>query len=66
MTTIKIECRDVYGNMTAYPACPVSRLFAGLAGTKTLTADKIRMIEAAGIAIEVVSPRITFNTRGAR
>jgi hypothetical protein len=66
LTAIKIECRDVYGNLTAYPACPVSRLFAGLAGTKTLTADKLRMIEAAGFTIEVISPRVTFNPRGAR
>jgi hypothetical protein len=64
MAKITLEAREVYGVLTCYPACPVSRLFAGLAGTKTLTADKIRMIEAAGFEIEITRPAVTF--RGGR
>lgn len=58
--TITVEAREVYGQMVCYPACVMSRLFAGLAGTKTLTGDKLRMIEAAGFSIEIIRPRVTL------
>jgi len=36
----------------AYPACPVSRLFADLTGTKTLTREALNTIKKLGFAIE--------------
>ena len=46
--TITVQIRTVYGVDTIYPACPTSAFFAALAGTRTLTAEKLRLIRAAG------------------
>ena len=49
---ILVEVRDVYGNKTVYPACKVSKAFADLAGTKTLTHHALQIIESMGYTIE--------------
>jgi len=54
-STIKIQIKNVYGNETIYPACDHARFLAAMAGTKTLTPEKLRLIEAAGYGIEVVA-----------
>lgn len=57
---ITIQVRNVYGNETIYPACPTSAFFCGLAGTKTITAEMMRMIIAQGYEITVEAPRVRF------
>jgi hypothetical protein len=49
---ITIKTKSVYGIVQAYPACPVSRLFADLTGTKTLTREALNTIKKLGFAIE--------------
>lgn len=53
--TIQIQIRNVYGNDTVYPICAHAKFLAAMAGTKTLTMDKLQMIKANGYNIEVVS-----------
>jgi len=49
---IIIRTKSVYGIVQAYPACAVSRLFADLTGTKTLTREALNTIKKLGFAIE--------------
>lgn len=51
VSAIMIEVRSVYGELKAYPACPKARVFADLAGTKTLTQASLRLIQELGIEI---------------
>ena len=48
---IFIECRSIYGVTKAYPLCERGQTFAQIAGTKTLTASTLRMIEKMGFEI---------------
>lgn len=52
--TIQVYVRHVYGVPTTYPACKLAQGLAGLAGTRTLTLQALRQIEAMGFAIEQV------------
>ena len=49
---ITIKTKSVYGIMQAYPACPQSRLFCELTGTKTLTRSALESIKKLGFEIE--------------
>ena len=49
---ITIKTKSVYGIMQAYPACPQSRLFCDLTGTKTLTRAALESIKKLGFEIE--------------
>ena len=51
MKNITVEVRDVYGQVKFYPTCDSAKLFADIAGTKTLTADALKKIEALGYAV---------------
>lgn len=51
---IQIEIRNVYGFETVYPVCPHAKFLAAMAGTKTLTVDKLRLIQANGYEVDVV------------
>lgn len=51
--TITVQIKNVYGNETIYPVCEKARLFAALAGTKTLTLVAIAQIKLLGYAITV-------------
>lgn len=55
--TLEIEVRDVYGEAKCYPANDAARLFAEIAGTKTLTAATLDRAERLGYAIVDVTPR---------
>jgi len=55
---ITVSVRNVYGVETVYPACPDSVIFAGIAGTKTLTADTLARIERLGYDIRVETPSL--------
>lgn len=49
--TIRIDKN--YGIETAYPVCDRAQLFARIAGTKTLTRNTLRDIDALGYEIEI-------------
>jgi hypothetical protein len=49
--TIRIDKN--YGIETAYPTCDRAQLFARIAGTKTLTRNTLRDIDALGYQIEI-------------
>lgn len=55
---ITVSVRNVYGNETIYPACTQSAFFCRLAGTKTLTAEMLRLIRAQGYEIAVEAPKL--------
>lgn len=59
MKSIQVEVRSVYGQQAVYPACPDALVFAGIAGTKTLTHATLCAIERLGYRIEAVAPTIT-------
>jgi len=51
MNNITIEIRSVYGNLKAYPMCTNSKLFAEIAGTKTLTQGTIQRAKRLGFDV---------------
>lgn len=56
---IEVEVKDVYGVLKYYPLCEKAQLFADIAGTKTLTLQAIKKIEALGYSIRA-SRTVTF------
>lgn len=56
---IEVEVKDVYGTVKYYPICEKAQLFADIAGTKTLTVEVIKKIEALGYSIKA-SRTVTF------
>ena len=50
---ITIRADKNYGLITYYPACDHAKIFARIAGTKTLTTHALRDIAALGIEIEI-------------
>lgn len=55
MKTITIEIRSQYGNTVAYPACQAAKLFARIAGTKTLSSQALKHIQVLGFGIDCQS-----------
>lgn len=53
MQSITVELKNIYGIQTIYPACHQSRLFADIAGTKTLTRAAIDKIKKLGFTVTV-------------
>ena len=58
--TITIEIRDIYGIRTIYPHCETAKLFARLAGTKTITRHALETIRALGYTVEVKQPEVAI------
>lgn len=54
MKSIQIQIRNVYGNETIYPICSQAKLFARLAGTKTLTQSALLLIQELGYTVQTV------------
>lgn len=52
---IQVEIRNVYGNEMVYPVCHHAKFLAAMAGAKTFTREKVRLIQANGYEIEVVA-----------
>jgi hypothetical protein len=50
--TVEVEVKEVYGTWKYYPLCEKAQLFADIAGTKTLTIQVIKKIEALGFSIK--------------
>jgi hypothetical protein len=57
---ITVQIKTNYGNQAIYPVCKMAEGFAGIAGTKTLTPQTLRMIKNMGFEIEIESPKISF------
>lgn len=53
MLEITVEIKDVYGQTKVYPMCEKSKLFAEIAGTKTLTTYNIQKIKALGYEVKI-------------
>jgi hypothetical protein len=60
MKTITIEIRTQYGNTVAYPACKAAKLFAHIAGTKTLSTQALKDIQALGFDITCFNSQNTM------
>lgn len=55
---IQIEMKEVYGDTKIYPVCSKAKLFAQIAGTKTLTKAVLEDIERLGYQLElIVNPK---------
>ena len=57
---IQVEVRSVYGNELIYPVCQNAKLFASIAGKKTLSKDHLHDIKALGFTVEEVLPKRSF------
>jgi hypothetical protein len=55
--SILIEVKQSYGRPVIYPTCNNAETFARLAGTKTLTASTLELIEQLGYTIDTVIPK---------
>ena len=55
MKTIQVTFKNVYGNEIVYPVSESAKLFARIAGTKTLTSETLTLIKLLGYTIEVVT-----------
>lgn len=51
--SITVRIRNVYGNELIYPVCDSARLFALIAGQKTLSVVVIAQIKLLGYSINV-------------
>lgn len=55
---IQIEAKEVYGETKVYPVCEKAKLFASIAGTKTLTRAVLEDIARLGYQVELtVNPK---------
>jgi hypothetical protein len=54
---IDVTLKDCYGVSKVYPVCEKAKLFAKIAGTKTLTVDAIENIKLLGYTVRVASHR---------
>jgi len=55
---ITIELKNQYGQTVAHPICCKSKLFARIAGTKTLTMETLKAVKALGYEIEQLTPEL--------
>ena len=55
MMCISIKIRHCYGRDIIDPVCDKAKLFAEIAGTKTLTADSIYKIISLGVKLNIVA-----------
>ena len=60
MKEITIEIKDVYGKQMYYPRCEAAKVFAALAGTKSLTEGAVRQIMKLGYKINTVQRATDF------
>jgi hypothetical protein len=55
---ITVRVTSIYGQKTVYPVCETARIFAGIAGTKTLKSTTINAIKALGYKVLVQQEEI--------
>jgi hypothetical protein len=53
MMEITLLRKDQYGKAVYYPICDKAKVFANIAGTKTLTADTVRRIKELGYKFDI-------------
>jgi len=53
-SAIHVRVTDVYGKRVVYPICDHAKVFASIAGTKTLTETTLRCIRKLGYEIHVI------------
>lgn len=56
MQVVQVNLKSVYGEVKAYPANEAAKLFADLAGTKTLTMQALKLIQSLGYEVKAVDP----------
>ena len=52
---IKVSIGNNYGREAIYPQCDRSKVFAQIAGTKTLTRETITLIKKLGYDVQVIT-----------
>lgn len=52
--TVKVDVREVYGNTYYHPMNENAKMFASIAGTKTIAAMHMKHIRSLGFKIEAV------------
>jgi hypothetical protein len=57
---MKVEIKNNYGREAIYPVDDEAKIFATIAGTKTLTRETLALVKKLNIAIEVVQPQVNF------
>lgn len=57
---ITIVAKSNYGTQAYYPVCDNARLFAGIAGTTTLTPRTLRIIKLLGINIIITQQEVSY------
>ena len=62
---ISVKIRNAYGRDIIDPVCDKAKLFAEIAGTKTLTADSIYKIIALGVRLNIVAGETPEFMKGA-
>ena len=50
---ITVRITSVYGAKTVYPVCETAKIFADIAGTKTLKPETIAKVKALGYTVNV-------------
>ena len=50
---ITVRITSVYGAKTVYPVCETAKIFADIAGTKTLKPETINLIKKLGYTINI-------------
>ena len=51
---VHVRVTDVYGKRVVYPVCERAKVFASIAGTKTLTEVTLRCIQKLGYTLHAV------------
>ena len=52
MMKVTIQVKNVYGEDKVYPVCSNAKLFAEIAGTKTLTVDTLQRMKWLGVEFD--------------
>jgi len=58
LTNLIVEKKNVYGIDRLYPVCPKAKLFADIAGNKTLLPEVIELIKKLGYNLITESEKI--------
>lgn len=54
---VQVEISEVYGVAKVYPICETAKIFAKIAGTKTLTTETLKNMEKLGYELEVITSK---------
>ena len=58
LNPIVVEVRNNYGNQTVYPTCAVGKIFAEIAGSKTLTDATRKSMKRLGYVFKIAKPTV--------